>query len=54
MAIGSEVERWDVVIVGAGIAGLATVRITSVSGSSVCLLTIPRRQSLSVKLAAVF
>jgi cation diffusion facilitator CzcD-associated flavoprotein CzcO len=25
MAIGSEVEHWDIVIVGAGIAGLATV-----------------------------
>jgi cation diffusion facilitator CzcD-associated flavoprotein CzcO len=26
MAIGTEVEHWDIVIVGAGIAGLATVR----------------------------
>jgi thioredoxin reductase len=25
MAIGSEVEHWDVVIVGAGIAGLSSV-----------------------------
>lgn len=35
MAIRSEVDHWDVVIVGAGIAGLATVRMTSASGSSV-------------------
>lgn len=54
MAIGSEVEHWDVVIVGAGIAGLAAVRMTSASGSSDFSLTTPRRQSLSVKIAAVF